>query len=121
MPLPKPPGIESDPFKSAKWDELTAGRDLSEADAPALSLFARPDARRRRDQKDGARRPMTYQQMADIASRHDTTMSRAMLRALCETGVPLPLRLPGRRTRRYDHMRLRGHAQGGRVVHEAQP
>ena len=39
MPLTKPPGIESDPFKSAKWDELTAGRNFSQSDAPALSLL----------------------------------------------------------------------------------
>ena len=39
MPLAKPPGIESDPFKSAKWDELTAGRNFPQSDAPALSLL----------------------------------------------------------------------------------
>lgn len=39
MPLPKPPGIESDAFKSAKWDELTQGRDFSASDAPALALL----------------------------------------------------------------------------------
>ncbi len=39
MPITKPPGIESDPFKSAKWDELTQGRSFSQSDAPALSLL----------------------------------------------------------------------------------
>lgn len=39
MPITKPPGIESDPFKSAIWDELTAGRSFSQSDAPALSLL----------------------------------------------------------------------------------
>lgn len=39
MPITKPPGIESDPFKSSKWDELTAGRSFSQSDAPALSLL----------------------------------------------------------------------------------
>ena len=39
MPLTKPPGIESDPFKSAKWDELTQGREFAQSDAPALSLL----------------------------------------------------------------------------------
>ena len=39
MPITKPPGIESDAFKSAKWDELTAGRSFSQSDAPALSLL----------------------------------------------------------------------------------
>ena len=37
--LDKPPGIESDAFKSAKWDEITAGRDFAPSDAPALSLL----------------------------------------------------------------------------------
>lgn len=37
--LKKPPGIESDTFKSAKWDELTAGRAFAQSDAPALSLL----------------------------------------------------------------------------------
>ena len=39
MPITKPPGLESDPFKSSKWDELTAGRSFSQSDAPALSLL----------------------------------------------------------------------------------
>lgn len=39
MPLTKPLGIESDPFKSAKWDELTQGHSFSQSDAPALSLL----------------------------------------------------------------------------------
>lgn len=37
--LPKPPSIEGDGFKSAKWDELTQGRSFSQADAPALALL----------------------------------------------------------------------------------
>jgi hypothetical protein len=37
--LTKPPGIESDAFKSAKWDELTAGRDFAPSDAPTLALL----------------------------------------------------------------------------------
>lgn len=39
MPLAKPPGVESDAFKSAKWDELTQGRAFAQSDAPALSLL----------------------------------------------------------------------------------
>lgn len=35
----KPPGIESDPFKSDKWDELTQGRNFTQADAPLLALL----------------------------------------------------------------------------------
>ena len=37
--LTKPPGIESDAFKSAKWDEVTAGRDFAPSDAPTLALL----------------------------------------------------------------------------------
>ena len=37
--LAKPPGIESDAFKSAKWDEITAGRDFAPSDAPTLALL----------------------------------------------------------------------------------
>ena len=37
--LSKPPGIESDAFKSAKWDEITAGRDFAPSDAPTLALL----------------------------------------------------------------------------------
>lgn len=39
MPPTKPPGIESDPFKPAKWDELTQGHEFAQSDAPALSLL----------------------------------------------------------------------------------
>lgn len=39
MPITKPPSVESDPFKSAKWDELTAGRTFTQSNAPALALL----------------------------------------------------------------------------------
>ena len=39
MPIDKPPSVAADAFKSAKWDELTAGRDFAESDAPALALL----------------------------------------------------------------------------------
>ncbi len=39
MPLDKPPSIEGDSFKSAKWDEITEGRGFSPSDAPALALL----------------------------------------------------------------------------------
>ena len=39
MPITKPPGIESDAFKSVKCDELTQGRAFARSDAPALSLL----------------------------------------------------------------------------------
>ncbi len=37
--LVKPTNIENDAFRSAKWDELTSGRDFSQADAPTLALL----------------------------------------------------------------------------------
>ena len=37
--LAKPPNIANDEFKSAKWDELTAGRNFTTSDAPALALL----------------------------------------------------------------------------------
>lgn len=37
--LAKPANIENDAFRSAKWDELTAGHDFSQADAPTLALL----------------------------------------------------------------------------------
>ena len=40
MPLTKPPGVESDPFKLPKRDEITRGRGFSDADAPAFALLA---------------------------------------------------------------------------------
>lgn len=39
MPLDKPAGVAADPFKSAKWDELTDGREFSRSDAPTLELL----------------------------------------------------------------------------------
>ena len=39
MPLAKPGSVASDSFKSAKWDELTQGREFAQSDAPALSLL----------------------------------------------------------------------------------
>lgn len=37
--LEKPPSIANDPFKSAKWDEITAGRKFEESDVPTLVLL----------------------------------------------------------------------------------
>ena len=39
MPIRKPNAIASDPFKSAKWDEITAGRKFQQSDAPTLALL----------------------------------------------------------------------------------
>lgn len=37
--LEKPPSIANDPFKSAKWDEVTTGRKFDESDIPTLVLL----------------------------------------------------------------------------------
>lgn len=39
MALQKPPQVENDEFKNAKWDELTEGRDFRRSDAPTLALL----------------------------------------------------------------------------------
>lgn len=39
MRLRKPAAVENDPYKSAKWDELTAGRSFAKSDAPTLALL----------------------------------------------------------------------------------
>lgn len=39
MTIKKPENVERDPFRSAKWDELTEGRDFSPSDAPTLALL----------------------------------------------------------------------------------
>lgn len=39
MGLEKPASIAANDFKSARWDELTDGRDFSPSDAPALELL----------------------------------------------------------------------------------
>ena len=35
----KPISVESSPFKSAKWDEITAGREFQDSDVPTLALL----------------------------------------------------------------------------------
>lgn len=37
--LEKPQTIKQDAFKSAKWDELTTGRDFQQSDVPTLVLL----------------------------------------------------------------------------------
>lgn len=39
MPVGKPASVANNPFRSAKWDELTAGRDFAPSDAPTLALL----------------------------------------------------------------------------------
>lgn len=37
--LEKPVAVASDPYRSAKWDEVTRGREFGERDVPALTLL----------------------------------------------------------------------------------
>ena len=39
MALQKPQNVADSPFKSAKWDEITAGREFRESDSPVLALL----------------------------------------------------------------------------------
>ena len=39
MVLSKPPSVAKDPVQSARWDEVTAGRDFQPYDVPALTLL----------------------------------------------------------------------------------
>ena len=39
MQAKKPKSIETDDFKSAKWDEITKGRKFKDEDVPVLSLL----------------------------------------------------------------------------------
>ena len=40
MLVDKPASVANNPFRSAKWDELTAGRDFAPSDAPTLSQLS---------------------------------------------------------------------------------
>lgn len=37
--IEKPASIERDPFKSAKWDEITSGRSFDQSHTPTLALL----------------------------------------------------------------------------------
>lgn len=39
MPIRKPRAVANDPFKSAKWDEITAGRTFTTSHIPTLTLL----------------------------------------------------------------------------------
>ncbi|MCQ2382996.1 MAG: hypothetical protein MJ060_04195, partial [Clostridia bacterium] len=39
MELTKPASIKASEFKSAKWDELTTGRNFTQADAPVIEML----------------------------------------------------------------------------------
>lgn len=63
MPVVKPPSIEVDPFKSAKWDELTAGRAFRPSDAPTLAMLCQwhKVAQQAMDELDGFGGQTAYQ------------------------------------------------------------
>lgn len=67
MPLTKPSSVASDPFKSAKWDELASGRRLRASDAPALELLVQWHAVVQRciDDLDAAGGQVAYQNKID--------------------------------------------------------
>jgi phage terminase small subunit len=39
MAVEKPASVAESPFKSAKWDEITAGREFRPCDAPVLAML----------------------------------------------------------------------------------
>ena len=39
MPIEKPRSVAESPYRSAKWDEITEGREFSKSDAPLLALL----------------------------------------------------------------------------------
>lgn len=59
----KPPSISADPFKSAKWDEITACRNFSDSDSPTIALLCQwyAIAQRCSDDIDDAGGQVAYQ------------------------------------------------------------
>ncbi len=39
MAVEKPRSVAESPYRSAKWDEITEGRDFNQADAPLLAML----------------------------------------------------------------------------------
>lgn len=69
--IEKPPAVAGDAFKSAKWDEITAGRDFTRSDAPALALLCQwyKIAQLAQDELDGFGEQTAYQNdMGDLKS-----------------------------------------------------
>ena len=40
--LRKPASVATDPFRSAKWDEICDGRDFKPSDVPTIALLFSP-------------------------------------------------------------------------------
>lgn len=71
MPLEKPAAVAGDPVKSAKWDEITAGRSFTQADAPTLALLCQwyKIVELAQDELDGFGEQTAYQNdMGDLKS-----------------------------------------------------
>ena len=81
--LKKPPGIESDAYKSAKWDELAGKGNFRQSDAPTLSLLCQWHAVIERcmedmDMGDGLPQVAYQNQLGDIKALPQLlTMKRA--------------------------------------------
>ena len=81
--LEKPPGIESDAYKSAKWDELAGKGSFRQSDAPTLALLCQWHAVIERcmedmDMGDGLPQVAYQNQLGDIKALPQLlTMKRA--------------------------------------------
>ncbi len=81
--LKKPPGIESDAYKSAKWDELAGKGNFRQSDAPTLALLCQWHAVIERcmedmDMGDGLPQVAYQNQLGDIKALPQLlTMKRA--------------------------------------------
>ena len=81
--LKKPPSIESDAYKSAKWDELAGKGNFRQSDAPTLSLLCQWHAVIERcmedmDMGDGLPQVAYQNQLGDIKALPQLlTMKRA--------------------------------------------
>ena len=76
MPIRKPNAIANDPFKSAKWDEITEGRTFTTSHIPMLTLLVQWHAVVERciEDMDDANGQVAYQNEAgDLAERRSQT------------------------------------------------
>ena len=89
MPVEKPVSVASDPFKSAKWDELTTGRRFKPSEAPALTLLVQwyAVAQRCIDDMDAAGGQVAYQNdMGDLKAPPQLATCRPSSRRRWERG-----------------------------------
>ena len=97
----KPPDVESDEFKSAKWDEPTRGCEFAQSDAPALALLCQwyKIAATAKDELDSFGGQTAYanemgfsdDQIQRLRSDRAKATSRALVAsAMAGTGLDLP-------------------------------